>query len=191
MKICIVRHGETNWNLEKKRQGRKDIPLNTTGIKQAYECSELLKNGNWEYIIASPLLRAQQTAIILAEKIGNIPILNDERLIERDFGRYEGTTYEEGLFLTELNESLEIESEIDVSTRMYNSFEDICKKYYPNDVIVVSHGSAIKILFKDMFMCQGNFHMKNGSLSLIEYDSNNYKLMYYNKSIDELSKVYH
>jgi uncharacterized phosphatase len=71
MKICLVRHGETNWNKLNKYQGRADIPLNETGINQIKETAEYLKKFIWEEIITSPLLRAKQSAEIIAEEIKN------------------------------------------------------------------------------------------------------------------------
>lgn len=60
--ICLIRHGETDWNVLGKVQGRTDIPLNSTGIVQAEKCAELLKLSKWDVIITSPLKRAKETA---------------------------------------------------------------------------------------------------------------------------------
>ena len=64
-KLCLVRHGETDWNSLGILQGRKDIPLNDTGILQAEECRELLKSTNWDVFITSPLKRTMETAEII------------------------------------------------------------------------------------------------------------------------------
>lgn len=68
MEICLVRHGETDWNKVGKIQGHTDIELNENGIRQAYACAEYLNNAPFELIITSPLKRAKQTAEIIAEK---------------------------------------------------------------------------------------------------------------------------
>ena len=65
MKIYVVRHGQTDWNVAGKCQGRTDIELNNTGIEQAKNTKEQLKNYNIDLIICSPLKRAIKTAEIL------------------------------------------------------------------------------------------------------------------------------
>ena len=65
MKIYVVRHGQTNWNVKGKIQGKSDIELNEKGIEQAKELKELIKNYDINLIISSPLKRAKQTAEII------------------------------------------------------------------------------------------------------------------------------
>lgn len=60
-KICLVRHGETEWNALGILQGKTDIPLYNKGINQARECGEFLKSGNWNVVVTCPLMRAKQT----------------------------------------------------------------------------------------------------------------------------------
>jgi broad specificity phosphatase PhoE len=62
MEICIIRHGETDWNKEKRLQGRENIPLNEEGINQIKNTIEYLKKYKWDIIITSPLSRAKQSA---------------------------------------------------------------------------------------------------------------------------------
>ncbi|MBR2803395.1 histidine phosphatase family protein [Candidatus Saccharibacteria bacterium] len=89
MKIYLVRHGETEWNRLHKRQGRTDIPLNETGIKQAEELHDKLKDFEFDVCYSSPLSRARQTAEIVVS--GRSEIIYDDRLMERSFGTLEGT----------------------------------------------------------------------------------------------------
>lgn len=90
--IYIIRHGKTEMNKANVLQGRSDIPLNGEGRKQALEAAELLKGIEFERIFSSPLIRAVQTAEIIAPG-RNITI--DERLIEMDYGPYEGADLKE------------------------------------------------------------------------------------------------
>ncbi|MDR0931252.1 MAG: histidine phosphatase family protein [Clostridiales bacterium] len=90
MKLIIVRHGQTDWNLNEKTQGRTDNPLNETGMAQARELAEKLRDKQIDLIISSPLLRARQTADEI-NKHHNAPIVIDEGCKERDFGDLEGT----------------------------------------------------------------------------------------------------
>ncbi len=85
----FLRHGQTDWNLEGRFQGRSDVPLNATGHKQALNAGLLLKQHPIERIICSPLDRAIKTAKIVAEHI-SLPVQIDDQLIERTFGSFEG-----------------------------------------------------------------------------------------------------
>ena len=85
--IYIIRHGKTELNKAKVLQGRSNFPLNEEGVCQAREAAELLRDVSFSRIFSSPLTRAVQTAEILAPHIK--PVI-DERLIEMDYGPYEG-----------------------------------------------------------------------------------------------------
>lgn len=91
MKIYITRHGQTEWNALGKLQGRKDIELNEVGRKQAEMTRDKLKNEKVDLIISSSLKRAKQTAEIINKEF-NVDILEDERLVERGYGDFEGIT---------------------------------------------------------------------------------------------------
>lgn len=89
MKLYLIRHGETDWNIVHKLQGRSDIPLNENGRRLARITSEAVSGIPFTRIYTSPLIRAYETAEIL--RAGrNIPIIRDERIIEICFGEYEG-----------------------------------------------------------------------------------------------------
>lgn len=94
MNIYLVRHGESQANLEKLFYGVLDSPLTKKGIEDAKLAAKKLKNLPVEALYASPLQRAYVTAEYLAEEM-NLPIQADERLVEQGFGSFEGFTYEE------------------------------------------------------------------------------------------------
>ena len=89
MKIYVIRHGQTNWNKERKIQGHTDIELNEEGIKQAEKAYEDIRKLKIDMVICSPLKRTRKTAEIIT-KDRNCPIIYDESLIERGFGMLEG-----------------------------------------------------------------------------------------------------
>ena len=95
MEIYIMRHGTTDWNVQKKIQGNTDIPLNKEGILLADKSGENLKNTDFDVIYTSPLKRAYRTAQGIRGDRTEIPIIKDNRLIEMNFGIYEGKTSEE------------------------------------------------------------------------------------------------
>lgn len=118
MKIYLLRHGQTDWNLEGKLQGRKNIPMNSNGVKQISEIAERLQELNFQvdFIISSPLDRAKESAGIVAEKIGfEGNVLYDEDFLERSFGLAEGLVWNE---------------EINLDDEKYcaESVEDVCKR---------------------------------------------------------------
>ena len=88
--IFIIRHGETKLNVQNVLQGRSNFPLNEKGIEQAEAASASLKEQGivFDKIYSSPLTRALQTAKIVGGE--RLPLEVDERLIEMDYGPYEG-----------------------------------------------------------------------------------------------------
>ena len=94
MKIYLIRHGETDWNLQGRLQGREDIPLNQTGILQAEACGEALRAVRLDSIHTSPLMRAEETAEIIAAW-QQCPVIVNSELIERDYGRLAGLSPQE------------------------------------------------------------------------------------------------
>ena len=95
MKLFITRHGETTMNAENLISGRTDVALTEKGIQQAIETGKNLKDRGICRIICSPMCRAQHTARLIAEQIGFDPawIETDERLIEQDYGIFEGQVW--------------------------------------------------------------------------------------------------
>lgn len=85
--IYIIRHGQTQLNQKRVLQGRSNWPLNETGIRQAEEAAKLLCGVPFHMVFSSPLIRAVETARIIAP---DCEIQCDERLIEMDYGPYEG-----------------------------------------------------------------------------------------------------
>jgi len=85
--IYVIRHGQTRLNSRKALQGRSDSPLNEAGIEQAREAARLLADVRFDAVYSSPLIRAVQTAQIVAP---DIHVQLDDRLIEMDYGPYEG-----------------------------------------------------------------------------------------------------
>lgn len=88
--IYIIRHGQTEMNQANVLQGRSDRPLNENGIEQAKRAAERLKKQGivFDKIYSSPLIRAVQTAKLVGGEL--LPLEVDERLIEMDYGPYEG-----------------------------------------------------------------------------------------------------
>lgn len=92
LNIFLIRHGETAWNANNNRYcGRTDLPLTEKGLKQARAVREQLRSFTWDGVFSSPLQRAFTTAQIAS----GTTVVKDDRLIEADFGLWEGKTKEE------------------------------------------------------------------------------------------------
>lgn len=92
--IVLVRHGETDWNRERRLQGHADTPLNEAGRSQARGLAEILDAERFGAVYTSPLRRASDTAAIVAERLG-IELHELEALREIDVGEWEGLTIDE------------------------------------------------------------------------------------------------
>lgn len=92
----IFRHGETDWNLEKRCQGHTNISMNENGHQQALELADKMIDFPVEVIFSSDLDRALKTGTIVAEKKG-IPLFIDARLREMSYGEAEGLLYDEAI----------------------------------------------------------------------------------------------
>lgn len=88
--LYIMRHGKTEWNSERRLQGRTDMPLSAEGRAMAAEAAQRYADTDFDICYCSPLARATETAKILLGGRG-VPIITDGRLTEMGFGKYEGT----------------------------------------------------------------------------------------------------
>lgn len=149
--ICLIRHGQTNWNKQKLIQGRINNPLNEEGINQVTEVGQILKekDPNWDIIIASPLDRAIHSAQIIKEKLGikNDIIINND-VIERDFGKAEGEPITEYIYDKIKHDDVEgLEKSYELQERAYNALLDIAKKYPGKKILIATHSHFIKGFF--------------------------------------------
>jgi alpha-ribazole phosphatase len=92
VKIFLIRHGQTRWNVEGRYQGDRDIELNSTGIKQAKLAARYLSRVEFSNIYSSPLTRTMETARILNGRRG-LEIKVKEGLKEMNFGKWEGMKF--------------------------------------------------------------------------------------------------
>lgn len=147
--VYLLRHGETAWNADGNRYcGRTDLPLTDTGIHQAKMVSDQLKGMHFDAVFSSPLQRALQTAQIAS---GGKQVITDPRLIEIDFGMWEGKTKEQfigenkSLWANWMNDPENSpaggigETAGSVVERVNEFYEDLRKKYPSGKVLVAGH----------------------------------------------------
>jgi broad specificity phosphatase PhoE len=92
--VYLARHGQTAYNLERRFQGQLPVPLDPTGVAQAHDLAQRASAHEFAALWASPLLRARETAEIVAQRIG-LPIHEDPRLMETDAGDWTDRTFAE------------------------------------------------------------------------------------------------
>jgi broad specificity phosphatase PhoE len=95
MEILLLRHGQTDWNLQRRCQGISDLELNGSGVQQALEVAAALRYEPIRIIMSSPLKRAVQTAEVVRQRHADVPIIVDKQLRELDHGYLEGLTFDE------------------------------------------------------------------------------------------------
>ena len=150
--IYVVRHGETEWNAVNKVLGRTDIPLNDEGIKQAHEIARSLKDIKIDIFLCSPLCRTRQTADAISDETG-IRYTIDDRLIEQDYGRFEGVDRSDREYQSAKREYFVRypggESFFDLAARVYPLIEELGD----TNALLVTHGGICRIIcsyFEDM-----------------------------------------
>ena len=141
--LAFVRHGETDWNRERRLQGRADIPLNETGIEQANALAASFDPAEWSLILSSPLSRAWETARALSAGSG-IPLGDPaEGLIERSFGQAEGEIVTDAKARWGIAPYPGGESAEEVGERGARYLAEVVATK-PGNVILVSHGAFIR-----------------------------------------------
>ncbi len=181
MKICLVRHGETDWNKLGRLQGSTDIPLNETGIMQATLAAHALKGNGYEIVVTSPLTRAKQNAQVIAEQSG-LSLIEMDAFKERSFGAAEGLLKEEREQLYPDNKFPNLESYEDLAKRLRQGLTQVTKLPYEK-VIIVAHGAAINCIlaiFSDFEIGSGKTVLLNACTSIITFENNKWKIERYN-----------
>ncbi len=97
MRLFLVRHGQTSWTAQRRYQGMSDVPLNAQGIREAKAVARILRRESPQRIFSSALSRARETAHWIARASMLRPV-EDERLNEISFGKWEGKPWRDGRF---------------------------------------------------------------------------------------------
>lgn len=178
MKIWIARHGQTDLNHDKRMQGLTDCPLNEKGVEQARQSRKNIGDVCFDAVYASPLKRAQLTGSI----IGNVDpsqVITDERLIETDFGKYEGCKYYlmgpamtlYWMFPKRFPVPDTVESLDSMKERAASFLKELETKEY-NNVLIACHGGIMRALCGYLDDAPDGLHwerMKNCEIRVYEY----------------------
>jgi probable phosphoglycerate mutase len=144
--FALIRHGQTDWNAQRRLQGSTDIPLNDVGRDQARDAVETLAGYGWDAVVSSPLSRAAETADLIAAGLGLTVARRVPELTERSFGPAEGL--QDGAEL----DALRIpggfrgaEGEDEAAGRGLAALETLAEEFRGGRVLVVTHGSLLRV----------------------------------------------
>lgn len=158
--IFFIRHGETDWNREKRFQGHTDIPLNDLGREQALSLCSRMVELKIDLVVSSSLTRAYETALIAIQDI-KLPIQKDDRFKETNVGEAEGLTYEQmaekfGVHHIERWRSYEErdldirypngESKRQMMIRVREAILDIAQSNSNQNIAIFAHGMVMRAL---------------------------------------------
>ena len=144
--FALIRHGQTDWNAQRRLQGASDIPLNDVGRGQARDAVAVLSGQEWDTIVSSPLSRAAETAELIAAGLGLTVARHVPELTERSFGPAEGLQAGPEL------EALRIpggfrgaESDDEAGSRGLAALESLAEEFRGRRVLVVAHGTLLRL----------------------------------------------
>ncbi|MFT3875363.1 MAG: histidine phosphatase family protein [Propioniciclava sp.] len=196
-KLVLVRHGQTEANLEGRFQGQQDVPLNKTGRRQAHVVAERLARMGPARVVSSDLDRAMTTAEAIAKACG-VGVACDRRLREIDVGTWQGRTsaevaaahpwFEEALRLgRDFRRSETGETAEEAGTRVAGVLEELARVHPLETTVVVGHGLALRVglaLFLGMGI-EGSFSLSglwNCSWTVLDHNGR-WRLLSYNNVV--------
>ena len=182
--LGLLRHGQTDWNVDMRLQGISDIPLNERGRMQAKNSAPKVALGNWDLVLTSPLSRAVETAEIVSTMITGADFEVHELLLERSFGVAEGLTYEQwreqfgSLQHAEGAESIE-----DLTIRVEEMLQYLVNTYPGKRILAVSHGAFIRrvinVVSNGELPHEGD-RFGNASLSVLAHSVDGWRVVDFN-----------
>lgn len=177
-KVFLVRHGQTEWNLQRRTQGVQDSKLTEKGMSDTSFLADKLSHEDIEVIYSSSLNRAKETATIIANKL-KVPVLYDKGLIELNYGHWEGLTIDE--IRKRYPEELEKwfakphtavfpkgEQLHKAQERIVSTYLNILNSNQNKNILIVSHSTMIKLLLLHLLgMSTSSFNrLKQGNCAI-------------------------
>ena len=179
----LLRHGQTDWNINFLLQGVTDIPMNETGLEQVKLAARAIQAKDWDVVLTSPLTRAKQTAEIIADYVGFSEVIENELLIERSFGEAEGLSHEQWRAkYSNLDEIPGGESRTELSIRSQLLLDQIVSRFAGKRVLAVSHGALIRGLLSiasNNELPRDGERLGNASLNIVSHVEKTWKVVNY------------
>ena len=152
MKLYAIRHGLTDLNVKGIYNGLIDEDINETGIAQAHETKELMKDNEYDIIYCSPMLRAKHTCEIINED--NKPVIYDDRLKERTLGKFDGIKTSDGglsrkdwLSYSYKSDDETFENLPTFFNKIHNFLDEIIEKNKGKNILIVAHGGILRAIY--------------------------------------------
>jgi broad specificity phosphatase PhoE len=149
--FLLVRHGEADWNVQRRVQGRSDRPLTQVGVAQARALAEQLADERIDAVYSSDLARAHDTARLIADVHG-LQVETLPELRERDFGTWEGLTDDEVFArfpLAHTGSWGDAETREELGARIVGAMGRIASRHPDGRVLVVTHGGPLRLLIPE------------------------------------------
>jgi len=148
-RILVLRHGQSEWNALGRWQGQADIALTDVGYEQA--CRAADKLGMFDAIASSDLIRARQTATIIAESLGVGLLPADPRFRETDVGEWQGLTHDQierdfPGYLAAHKRPEHFESDQSLVSRFTDALVDLAAQFPGGEILVVAHAGVIRVM---------------------------------------------
>ena len=191
-RFCLVRHGETDWNADRRLQGHTDIDLNARGLAQAEQMAHAIKRINLEFdvLYTSDLQRAAKTAKAI-EQLFSTSAITNAGLRERHLGALQGLTTDEApqlepdLWRSHLSRNVTEElrggeSIQQFADRINTALEKIREQHLGKTVLLVSHGGALDMMYRiasnQPLDAEKAVAVPNASLNWISHDGQSWKI---------------
>lgn len=190
-RFCLVRHGETDWNSEKRVQGQIDIDLNSAGQAQARAVAVGLREQRFAAVYSSDLLRAWRTAQIAAAG-WQIAVSPAPTLRERDFGVLQGLTaaearlakphaYRQHQARTPDYDCETGESLVDFSARVMAGLHGLAERHMGQSVLAFTHGGVLDVVYRAAvgraLDVPRDFALPNAAFNWLEYGDTGWHLI--------------
>ena len=191
-RFCLVRHGETDWNAERRLQGHTDVELNARGLAQAKQMAKALKNTDFQFdtLYTSDLKRAKQTAKAI-EDLYAVSATSHSLLRERHLGALQGLTINEAPLIEPELWQLHLCRNIDEEFRggesivqFYNrvkiALQEIQQRHAGKTILVISHGGTLDMMYRiatnQALNTEKVVAVPNASLNWISHDGSSWKV---------------
>lgn len=207
-RFCLIRHGETDWNRERRLQGHLDIPLNRRGLQQAEQLASALIRQQLQFaaLHVSELTRARQTATAISRQLG-LPLQTHPALKERHYGAFQGRTFDEARehipHVYQLHQQRDLhfdlqggESLHNFQQRIMHCMQQLAERHSGEQILVVSHGGVLEMVHRTA-SGQGlsgsrDFPIPNAALNWVIYRDGGWEIekwadqSHLDNSLDEL-----
>ncbi|MEM7333971.1 MAG: histidine phosphatase family protein [Chloroflexota bacterium] len=183
--LFLIRHGQTDWNIERRYQGQLDIELNENGRLQMAQTAIQLLGEDVALVVTSPLLRAKVSADIIADRLG-LTAVSDPRLMEMDLGKWHGAPYGTRKKYPDWFESAPHGGE--TGPQFLARIQDwLDEGFEAETAIVVVHGLVIQailtLVFNDPFEHWHSQPIKNGAITKLKLTNGVWHLVVFNEEI--------